>query len=244
MNKKGTALQRKHYQDTANDYDQLISMKDEHGLALKYVCSIADQYELKNFLDVGCGSGRGVRYLLEKGFEVLGIEPVAELLEVAINKHGVSSSLLLKGEGESLPFADQSFDAVCEFAVLHHVKKPAEVVAEMTRVSRHAVFISDENRFGRGPLWWKLMKLVWWKIGIFPLGFWLLTKGKGYTVSEDGISYSYSVFDSYSTLAKWADSIFFIPLKPNKGRSWLHPLLNCSHVLLCAIRHPDATAKN
>ncbi len=242
---KDTQKQREHYRSTAAEYDTLISEQDEHGLALRYVAALCRQYGIKNVIDVGCGSGRGVRFLLREGFDVQGIEPVKELLDVAREKHGISSDLLHCGEGQNLPFPDQHFDAACESAVLHHVKEPEKVVAEMIRVARHAVFVSDENRFGRGPMWWRLTKLIWWKLGVFNLGFWIMTKGRGYNQSEeDGISYSYSVYDSYELLSQWADSVFMIPLKPAGPASWLHPLLTCSHVLLCAIRHQDATAKN
>ena len=130
-----------------------------------------------------------------------------------------------------------------EFAILHHIKDPAPAVREMIRVARHAVFLSDENRFGRGSLAWRLIKYLWWKTGVFPLGFWLMTKGRGYNFTEgDGVSYSYSVYDSVRQLRAWADSIFFIPLKKAGGPPWGHPLFSSSHVLLCAIRHPEATA--
>jgi hypothetical protein len=59
-----------------------------------------------------------------------------------------------------------------------------------------------------------------------------------YTISEgDGLTYSYSVFDSYSQLAKWADTIWLVPTENEKSvRSWLHPLITSPHVLLCAIK--------
>jgi ubiquinone/menaquinone biosynthesis C-methylase UbiE len=244
MKNIGIHLQREHYNQTAALYDERISEQDEHGLALRYVASLARQYGLSTFLDVGCGTGRGVRFLQKEGFDVRGIEPVKALLDIAIEKHGVDPDILKCGDGQKLPYTDHSIDAVCEFAVLHHVKKPEEVVSEMIRVAKHAIFISDENRYGRGPSWWRITKFIWWKLGVFPLGFWLMTNGKGYNESDgDGISYSYSVYDSYPLLAKWADSIFFIPLKPQTGRL-SHPLLTSSHLLMCAIKHPDATAKN
>ena len=50
----------------------------------------------------------------------------------------------------SLQAADGEFDLVCEFAVLHHVPRPAQAVGEMLRVARKAIFISDANNFGQG----------------------------------------------------------------------------------------------
>lgn len=239
------ALQEAYYTETAADYDTMHNAETgEHALALKYVVSICKQYNLKSVLDVGCGTGLAVRNLNRKGLAASGIEPIQALIDVGTQEHGLKSDQIQVGTAEKLPFSSQSMDAVCEFAVLHHVKDPQPAVAEMLRVARHAVFLSDENRFGRGPLIWRLTKLIWWKLGVFPLGFWLMTKGKGYNYTKgDGVSYSYSVFDSYPQLAAWADVVFYIPLKQAHGPSWAHPLLSASHVLVCAIRHPEATAK-
>ena len=73
---------------------------------------------------------------------------------------------LVLGSGLQLPFPDASFDAVCEFGVLHHVEHPNAVVREMLRVSKTAIFLSDTNRFGRGRLFARLVKLALWKLGI------------------------------------------------------------------------------
>jgi ubiquinone/menaquinone biosynthesis C-methylase UbiE len=54
------------------------------------------------------------------------------------------------GGGDKLPFADKSFDAVLECAVLHCVPNPSIVVAKMIRVAKHGVFVIDFNRFGQG----------------------------------------------------------------------------------------------
>jgi ubiquinone/menaquinone biosynthesis C-methylase UbiE len=239
-----TKRQRQYYTQTAAAYDQMHNAEiGEHALALKYILGFCRQYGLHRVLDVGCGTGVAVRTMLGNGIEAKGIEPVEALVQIGREKRGLDPSEILVGSAESLPFPDRSFDAVTEFAILHHIKEPAPAVREMIRVARHAIFLSDENRFGRGSLAWRLIKYFWWKTGVFPLGFWLMTKGKGYNFTEgDGVSYSYSVFDSVRELQAWADTIFFIPLKKTDGPKWAHPLFSSSHVLLCAIRHPEATA--
>ena len=236
--------QAEYYDRTAREYDTMHNAETgEHALALNYVVSLCRQYGLFSILDVGCGTGLAVRAMNAQGLDAVGVEPVPALIEVGLSKHGLGPHQLRQGDAEHLAFPDGSIDAVTEFAVLHHIKDPAPAVAEMLRVAKHAVFLSDENRFGRGSLLWRLVKLLWWKVGFFSTGFWLMTKGKGYNFTEgDGISYSYSVFDSYPQLAEWADVVFFIPLKRTSGPAWAHPLLSTSHVLLCAIRHPEAAS--
>ena len=237
-------LQATYYKETAAAYDTMHNAEvGEHALALKYVLSLCRQFEFHSILDVGCGTGVAVRGMLEAGLQAKGVEPVNALIEVGLQRTPLLRDHLSQGSAEKLPFADKQFDVLTEFAVLHHVKDPKLAVVEMTRVAKHAIFLSDENRFGRGSLAWRLIKLLWWKIGFFSTGFWLMTKGKGYNYTEgDGVSYSYSVFDSYPQLAAWADVVYYIPLKKPTGPAWAHPLLSTSHVLLCAIKHPDAAA--
>jgi SAM-dependent methyltransferase len=137
----------------------------------------------------------------------------------------------------ALPFADNSFDAVCEFAILHHVAEPQVVISEMLRVARKAIIISDSNRFGQGPMWMRFVKLALYKVGLWGVFNYLRTSGKRYQITEgDGLSYSYSVYDNFDQIAAWADRMIIIPADKTPADSWLHPLLTSGGVILCGIR--------
>ena len=109
---------------------------------------------MKSLLDVGSATGRGLTDFAEglPGALVCGVEPVAALLAKAQEAGVLQYVPLVRGTGESLPFADGSFDAVCEFSILHHVPNPSKVVSEMLRVARKMIVITDCNRFGQGAL--------------------------------------------------------------------------------------------
>src|SRR5262249_46018719 len=148
----------------------------------------------------------------------------------------LSSGSLVRGTGFALPFADKSFDAVCEFAILHHVAKPEIVIKEMLRVARKAVIISDCNRFGQGRFFLRLAKLLMYKAHIWRLFDWLRTKGKGYRITDgDGLSYSYSVYDSFNLLSSWADRLILVPAEAERARSWYHPLFTSGGTIALAI---------
>ena len=233
-------IQRKYYAQTAGVYDQMHLMDQEHNLALSYIESELSRLGLNSVLDVGCGTGRGVMRLLAAGFDVKGVEPVAALLKSGMSSHNLPPERMIEGSGEALPFAEQSFDAVMELGVLHHVPNPAVVVREMTRVARHAIFLSDSNRFGQGRFLWRLFKVAAWKLGLWPVLDWIRTRGKGYTISkEDGLAYSYSVYDSFDVLAEWADAIYVIPTSKMTTKSWVFPATSASHGLLIAVRKPS-----
>lgn len=236
-------LQAAYYEKTASIYDELHTSNKcgEHYAALEFIDALSETLELHSFLDVGAGTGRGVRYLLSKGKDnVCGVEPVRKLIEQG-EQQGVPKGLIIEGAGASLPFEDNSFDAVFECGVLHHVARPEKVVAEMLRVARKAVFLSDSNRFGQGRFYAvRLLKLALYKAHLWNAARYLQTRGKMFSVSEgDGVFYSYSVFDSYRQLTVWADKIWTLPISDDgPARSWLHPLTTSSHVLLCALKAP------
>ena len=113
------------------------------------------------------------------------------------------------------------------------------MVAEMIRVVKRAIFLSDSNRFGQGSRAARLLKTALYKTGLWRTARFVQTKGKMYTLSEgDGLQYSYSVFDSYDQLAARTQQIWLLPTSrdPSNLRGWLHPLLTSTHVLLCAFK--------
>lgn len=228
-----------YYQRTAGEYDAAhLVAGDEHFRALERLAQAARRLGLVTFLDVGCGTGRvaeGLRTWLP-GARVTGVDLSPALLARARLRLGAAAPLA-RGEGERLPFADRSFDAACEFGMLHHVPDPARVLAEMCRVARRAVFLSDDNRYGRGPLPLRLAKVALARAGLWPLVVWLKTAGRGYAFGDrDGVSYSFSVFDSRAQLERWPARVEVIPIPAAVGRPSRWPLLAAPHALLIAVR--------
>jgi ubiquinone/menaquinone biosynthesis C-methylase UbiE len=239
MSSPAEKLQAQYYSETAQSYDAMHTAckEDEHYQALAFIEMLCSALDLKTVLDVGAGTGRAVRFLLDHGREAQGVEPVMALIKEA-ERTGIPQGRIVEGNGYHLPFEDNSFDAVIECGILHHVAEPSQVVDEMMRVAKRAVFLSDNNRFGQGGKLGRIVKLALHRLHLWKVLIFLQTKGKMYKVSEgDGIYYSYSVFESYDRLYEWADKIWIIPTGAAKAsRSWLHPLLTSSHALVCAIK--------
>ena len=196
-------LQREYYARTAGVYDALhLGADDEHQRALAWLTGLIQHHAIRSVLDVGCGTGRALRYLKQHcpGLRVLGVEPSAELGREAIAS-GIDAAELCVGDATALEFADNSFDLVCEFGVLHHIQTPRRAVSEMLRVARLGVFISDDNHFAAGSAVARRIKWTLHALGLWKAAYWLRSGGKGYRVSEgDGLSYPYSAFDDLSFL--------------------------------------------
>jgi ubiquinone/menaquinone biosynthesis C-methylase UbiE len=234
-------IQRRYYTDTAARYDSMHAHEGCGDPAItKFVSALLQMLEVRTVLDVGTATGRGIRDLKQAlpGLFFCGVEPVAALVDQAVQSGNTAGVQIIRATGDALPFPNASFDAVCEFAVLHHVANPSAVVKEMLRVAKRAVLLCDSNRFGQGSSAAKYIKLALYKSGLWSVYNYLRTGGKGYTITEgDGVAYSYSVYDSFGLVSRWADRLILIPSNAGeKGTSWFHPLFNSGGVLVCALR--------
>jgi len=96
----------------------------------------------RRVLDVGCGAGRNLRFLLAHGYDCHGIDrdssAITQLRHDAQSLgRGDADGRFIVGDVESLPWSDQAFDAVISSAVLHFADNQPRfelMVAEMWRV--------------------------------------------------------------------------------------------------------------
>jgi demethylmenaquinone methyltransferase/2-methoxy-6-polyprenyl-1,4-benzoquinol methylase len=91
-------------------------------------------------LDVATGTGMVAAELLAcADCSVVGIDQSAEMLTAARARFAGEASRrveLIQGQAETLPFADQSFDALTFTYLLRYVDDPAAAVRELARVVR------------------------------------------------------------------------------------------------------------
>lgn len=228
-------LQRKYYSDTAHRYEEMhVSENDEHTFALNWMVAAAEHFGVRSILDIGSGTGRALSFIAKHRpqLAVMGVEPVAELRQVAYQR-GIPETQLVDGDATSLNFADGQFDLVCEFGVLHHIRRPELAVAEMLRVSKKAIFISDSNNFGQGGRVGRACKQIINAARLWPLANLIKTRGRGYTISEgDGLAYSYSVFQNYKQIRKQCPQVHLL----NTAGGSINPYRTATHVALLGIK--------
>jgi len=92
-------------------------------------------------LDVASGFGQDAIALAAKGAQVTGAEPSARMTAWARLKSFDTSGPLprwVRGWSDSLPFADDSFDAAFCKGAIDHFDRPDHAIAEMARVTRRS----------------------------------------------------------------------------------------------------------
>lgn len=93
--------------------------------------NLATQNSFKTILDVGCGTGKLVKFLREKGIKAYGCDPFS------IKRN---SRIFTKASARKLPYQDNSFDLLTCISVVEHLKK-----AEMRRFLLEAKRVLKED---------------------------------------------------------------------------------------------------
>ncbi|GAB5483428.1 MAG: hypothetical protein Pars92KO_31850 [Parasphingorhabdus sp.] len=86
-------------------------------------------------LEVGSGPGSVVKIFREHGLCVMALD---------IADNSISEDLKPTiYDGDTMPFADQSFDAALLLTVLHHIANPDKILQEAARVSKRLIIVED-----------------------------------------------------------------------------------------------------
>jgi ubiquinone/menaquinone biosynthesis C-methylase UbiE len=85
-------------------------------------------------LDLGCGSGVFLRAAADRGAQVAGLDAAEGLLSIA--RRRVPEAVLLRGDMQELPFADDTFDVVTGFSSLFFADDMTRALREACRVCK------------------------------------------------------------------------------------------------------------
>jgi ubiquinone/menaquinone biosynthesis C-methylase UbiE len=119
-------------------------------------------------LEIGCGEGAGMaaiaRTLQPATLDAFDLDPeqVARAKE-RLQSRSLAAGRLWTGDAERIEAPDETYDAVFEFTILHHVPNWPQALREIARVLRpggHFLFeeLSREFFYETGPLGWSLRR--------------------------------------------------------------------------------------
>jgi ubiquinone/menaquinone biosynthesis C-methylase UbiE len=90
-------------------------------------------------LDIACGPGNFTGNLaakLPEGGLAVGLDISVPMLTRAVQDNSGPRTCYVRGDAGTLPFGDETFDAVCCFGALYLMPEPFQVAREMVRVLR------------------------------------------------------------------------------------------------------------
>lgn len=101
---------------------------------LVYLNRLIDLEGTKRIVVIGCGpKPQLMRILLNKGHQVVGIEPVTSFVQSAANYLNAPAAVI-EGAAEQMPLPDESQDVVMCVSVMEHVDSAIQSIQEMFRV--------------------------------------------------------------------------------------------------------------
>ena len=105
-------------------------------------------------LDVGCGPGRVLGFLVKRGVRCIGMDRSRVSLGLAVNRYGCPGVV---GDNLSLPFANGAVDVLISDGVIHHTDDPRGAFAENLRILKPGgqMYLGVYKPYGRYPFLYK-----------------------------------------------------------------------------------------
>lgn len=136
------------YAALARCYD-IFTKNMDYEKRTEYICALLSRFKCNpgdTVLDLACGTGTYTRALERRGYDMVGIDASADMLQIAREK---TDALLLCQRLEQLDLYGTARAAVCLTDSLNHLTKPAQVRQFFRRLALFldpgAPFIFDVN---------------------------------------------------------------------------------------------------
>ncbi|MBY9019564.1 MAG: class I SAM-dependent methyltransferase [Candidatus Lokiarchaeota archaeon] len=132
------------------DWDDLFAKNGKIFLEphpdMERLANLFSKQGVRRILDLGCGTGRHLIFLSNKGFEVFGLDGSPNGLEIAknwIDEENLTSELTCQKIEEPFPYIDSFFDAIISTQVIHHnlMKEILFTVKEIERILKKEGYI-------------------------------------------------------------------------------------------------------
>lgn len=120
----------------ADSYDNPLTSITFRQTNTKIV-KLLDPKQNSSLLDVGCGSGILIKYLLEtnRGMKLFGLDITSKMVEVAKRKFANDPNVeITLGSAIKMPYKNNTFDYVTCASSFHHHPDPLKSAKEMVRV--------------------------------------------------------------------------------------------------------------
>ena len=121
--------------------------------------------DVKNILDLGCGSGRHLVYLAKHGFNVYGFDISEHGIRIAkdwLKEEKLNANLKIGSIYKKFPYRDNSFDAVICIQTIHHsrLKNIQKAIKEIERVLKPNGLLFVTVPKSKGKTYSKKNKLI------------------------------------------------------------------------------------
>ncbi len=183
--------------------DQIVSDNPLHQRLLKpYV--IANQWIKGDLLEVGCGEGRGIDWMLPSVSSYTAIDKIESA--VALLREKYPNCKFVSDHLPPLPFDDNSFDSVVSFQVIEHIENDDLFLKEIFRVLRPGgiALMTTPNRLqslSRNP--WHIREYTAQELTNLAQTIFPMVEMKGVTGNQKVMTYHERNRKSVNKIMRW-----------------------------------------
>lgn len=165
----------------------------------------AETYVSGDVLEVGCGEGRGVEFLMQKARSFTAVDKIEGALQRLRNKFP-SAAFLAMNLPPLTGLADNSFDCVVSFQVIEHIKSDRFYLQEIHRVLKPGgvALITTPNRkmsLSRNP--WHIREYLADELKNLATEIFSEVQMKGITGNEKVMAYYEQNKKSVARMMRW-----------------------------------------
>lgn len=139
-----------HYEERVNPENTESANFKRHFARYQFASSYVRG---KSVLDAGCGMGYGACYLAELAQNVVGVDVAPEAIEYCKAHYRRSNLRFLLMDCEALDFPASSFEVICGFEVIEHLRHAGKFLDEIRRILKRGglALLSTPNRMFSPP---------------------------------------------------------------------------------------------
>lgn len=123
--------QREAYRYWAESFDQGTPIL---ALESRALAPLIPDVRGKRFLDIGCGTGRWLRWAADHGAHAVGADLSIEMLRAAASKPGLAARIV-QADATATPFRDASADVVLSALTIGHIGPVRAALSEFARIA-------------------------------------------------------------------------------------------------------------
>jgi SAM-dependent methyltransferase len=141
-----------------------LTMAFGRGRSVGFVADLARVGPGDRVVDVGCGPGRFLREVAERGGEAVGVDPSGQMRRLAAWRTPASlraAVTVVDGTAERLPLGGRTATVAWAVASFHHWTDPDAGLAEVYRVLQPGGRLLIAERLARPGGWFKRHALTW-----------------------------------------------------------------------------------
>lgn len=126
------------YSKSYTEYYELFSKDKNYYSEVEFLEKVFQKYncDVKNILDLGCGTGMHAELLASKGYKITGLDLSKEMISIAKSKN-IPNSKFIIGDMSNFDLSEKFDVIICMFAAMGYLTKNEQIKSFFKSIKNH-----------------------------------------------------------------------------------------------------------